>query len=148
MANNDRGLYRRNLAPRLLDDRPSLAQGLDEPACGAVEPGWFRGIQLDKAIVDAQAGQCGQDVFHQSDLSGRLTERRSPLCACHHVHSGGDMNARPKIGAHENDPGGWRGRQESKSNHRASEKAQSVDFRRVTDGPLPTFAEPSHWSSL
>jgi hypothetical protein len=95
MAYDDRGIHRRNLAPHRLDDWPSLAQCLDEPARGPVEPWRFRGIQLDKAIVDAQACQRGQDVFDQSNLFGRVTERRSPLCACHHVYSGRDMNARP-----------------------------------------------------
>ena len=40
-----------------------------------IEPGGFVGIHFDKAIVDAQSRQGGQDVLDQHHLPGPLPER-------------------------------------------------------------------------
>jgi len=54
-----------------LQTRAGTAQAFHEPLCGAIEPWRLRGIQLDVAIVDAQAGKCRQHMFHESYLRGR-----------------------------------------------------------------------------
>ena len=74
-GDGDRLLGAPDAAPRglLLDAGPD--QGLDEAGRRAVESGRLGGVEFDEAVVDAEAGEGGEDVFDEADLDREPAER-------------------------------------------------------------------------
>src|SRR5262249_56557563 len=60
-------------ASRLGDDTGGQ-QGVRKGAGGAVQAGRLGAVQLNQAVVDAQAGQGGEDVLDERDLFGGAAE--------------------------------------------------------------------------
>ena len=93
---------------------PDVKQRLDEAQAEPSSPGGSAASSFDEAVVDAQAGQGGQDVLDQRHLHRQAAQRGAPLRAGHLADVGRDARPARQVGAHENDPGGRRGRQETK----------------------------------
>jgi len=79
--------------------------GLDErrhkTTCRTIQPRRFECIQFDVAVIDAQAGQRGQDVFDKANLHRQMTERRPPPCVGHPIDPGRNVRPGIEIGPHE-----------------------------------------------
>jgi hypothetical protein len=60
------------------------------------------------------------------------------------VDPGGDFDGWAEVAAHENDPGGRRGRSEVQSHIRTSQQPYARQFRRPGDRPLVAVALFSH----
>src|SRR5207245_10827361 len=127
-------------APGRLQDDAGPLQHLDEAAGGAVQAGRLRTVQLDEAVIDAQARQSSEDMLDQRDVGGRVAQRGAALRARHPITACRDLHGRPQVAAHENDPGGWRGRMKAKAYRGPGQEAHAGQFARTGYGPLIAVA--------
>src|SRR5262249_18637647 len=114
----------------------------------AVQPGRFGGIQFDQAIIDAQAGEGGQDVLDKADADRLPPECGAAIGAADLCDRGLDPGAGAKVGTHENDPGVRRGRQETQADIGPGQVADALHRGGPTEGPLMAVAYPSHVSVI
>ena len=106
-----RGVFHNELpAIGLLLDGTSFLNRFDKRLGRAVKPWHFSAVDPDFAVVDAQPGERGQDVFHHFDVAAAVGKNGSPR----HFHAVGDVgrnaNFRRKISADKDDAGIRRGR--------------------------------------
>ena len=66
-------------------------QRLDKLSRGAIKTRWFRSVQFDEAIVDAQTGKRRENVFDEADLRRSAAERDAPFSSCDVANVCGDV---------------------------------------------------------
>ena len=92
----------------------------------SIETRGFGRIELHRAVVDAQSGQGGENVFDERHLSRRAAEGGSPL----RPGDGGDARRDPgrrlQVAARKNDPGANRGRVKTDANRSAGQETDPL----------------------
>jgi hypothetical protein len=89
---------------QLFDDAGAV-QRFDEGEARAVAAGHFRAIDPDFAVVDAQAGEGGHDVFDHVDRSAAARKRGAPRDFHAIRHNGRDSRTARQVAPHEDDAG-------------------------------------------
>ena len=79
-----------NLADCILRFDPGFFDQLNKGAGGAVADGWLVGIHLDDRVINAHAGECGEDVLDGVNFHRALGERGGTLYGLNLVSVGTD----------------------------------------------------------
>ncbi len=127
----------------LLNDAGVL-ESVQEAGGRAVQSGWFRGVELDIAIIDAHAAQGGEHMLHEADLQVAVAQRGAAMRAGDIVDMRGHPGLRSQIDAHEYDPGADGGRPKTDVHRFARDVANALHFRGAGDGSLIAIAELFH----
>ena len=132
---------RQSLARAILVDDPGRVEGLDEQTARPVAARAFGGVDLDRAVVDLEAGQGRHDVLDQLDHGRAVLNGGSALRRDHLADLGRDRGAVGQIGPDEPDAGVGFGREKPQRHVGAVEESDSANLRRAGDGSLRTLGD-------
>src|SRR5262249_31530223 len=127
-----------------LKDDAGRAQDVHEVPGGTVQAGRLRGVDLQVTVVNAQAGQGGQDVLDEAQLDGRVAQGSAALRPGDELDPGRHVGGWGEVGADKDDAGGHRRGPEAEPHLGPGQVAYALDLDGPGESPLVAVAEPSH----
>ncbi len=104
---------------------PRSQKGLDKRRGGTIHSRGLGRVDLDNAVVDAQAGQGSHHMFDQGDLFGAVTQGCAPLGTGDETDMCRNFGTTGKVHPTKYHPGVFRSGEKSQLNFRAGDKPDS-----------------------
>ena len=119
-----------------MQHRARSLQGFDEGGRRAVEARRLGGVEFDAAVVDAEAGQCRQDVFDEGDTGRAFAQSRATGRPRDAVGEGQSRRPTRQVGADENEARVLGGRDEAEADPRPGHDPDPANRDGRVEGSL------------
>src|SRR5262245_18949636 len=135
---------RPDVAHRGLQGCPNIAEGFNIRHSGAVQAWWFRCIEFQIAVVDAQAREGSKDMFNEADVERWVADGGATVSVGYVIGCDQHWDGRPHVSAKEYQSRVGPGGPKANANTLTGEEPPAEKSHRGRDCALRAMAEPSH----